>query len=277
MSVLFLKRVAAVVLPAIILIAETACWGDMSPRPFAPGEKLTFKLRWGLIPAGEATLELLPVEKMDDLPVYHFVMTVRTNAFLDLFYTYRSRIDAYADTSMTHSLRYREKTRIRRKVKEIIVDFDWKTNQARFKRTDTGVSSTSGPRITEHVIPLLAGTFDPLTIYYYTRLLDLNVGDRIEQPISDGVKCVVADAEVVRKESVVANDTIYDTYLVEPDFKGVTPVFEILAGAKILVWMSVEAGRLPIKLASKISLGQFTGELMAVEGLQDNALHPKIQ
>ena len=214
---------------------------------------------------------------MDDLPVYHFVMTVRTNAFLDLFYTYRSRIDAYADTSMTHSLRYREKTRIRRKVKEIIVDFDWKTNQARFKRTDTGVSSTSGPRITEHVIPLLAGTFDPLTIYYYTRLLDLNVGDRIEQPISDGVKCVVADAEVVRKESVVANDTIYDTYLVEPDFKGVTPVFEILAGAKILVWMSVEAGRLPIKLASKISLGQFTGELMAVEGLQDNALHPKIQ
>lgn len=268
MNVLKIKMVTAATLTAMILIAETVCWADMSPRPFAPGEKLTFKLRWGLIPAGEATLELLPVEVMDGQPVYHFLMTVRTNAFLDLFYVYRSRIDAYADTDMTHSLRYREKTRIRRKVKEITVDFDWKTNQARFRRIDTGFSSASAPRITERVIPLLAGTFDPLTVYYYARLLDLNVGDRIERPISDGLNCVVADAEVVRKEAVVANETVYDTYLVEPDFKGVTPVFEMLAGANILVWISVEAGRLPIKLASKISLGQFTGELMTVEGLQ---------
>lgn len=31
--------------------------------PFYPGEKLVFHLKWGFIPAGEAVLEVLPVER----------------------------------------------------------------------------------------------------------------------------------------------------------------------------------------------------------------------
>jgi len=257
----------AAFLSAVFCIFATVSWADTHVRPFSPGEKLTFQLKWGPIPAGEAVLELLPIEELDNQPVYHIVMTVRTNAFVDLFYTYRSRIDAYADIDMTHSLRYREQTRTRRKVKEIIVDFDWKTAQARFNRIDTVFRSKHDTHKSERVIPLMTGTFDPLSVYYYTRLLDLHVGDRIERPISDGLKCTVAQAEVIRRESVTANGKTYDTYLVQPDFKGVNPVFEKLAGANILVWVTADARRLPIKLASRIVLGYFTGELTAVEGV----------
>ena len=54
--------------------------------PFTPGEKLTFQLRWGIIPAGEATLEVLPVKFIGDKPVYHFALTAKSNSFVDLFY-----------------------------------------------------------------------------------------------------------------------------------------------------------------------------------------------
>ena len=66
---------------------------------------------------------------------------------------------------------------------------------------------------------------------------------------------------------MTANGETYDTYLVQPDFNGVNPVFETLAGANILVWVTADARHLPIKLASRIVLGYFTGELITVEGV----------
>ncbi|MCE5262829.1 MAG: hypothetical protein LLG97_04760 [Deltaproteobacteria bacterium] len=32
--------------------------------PFAPGEKLTYKGRWGILPDGEVTLQVLPRENL---------------------------------------------------------------------------------------------------------------------------------------------------------------------------------------------------------------------
>ena len=268
MSGSHLKRaVAAVFLSATFLIVATICTGDTPVKPFSPGEKLTFQLKWGPIPAGEVMLELLPVEKLDNQSVYHFVMTVRTNAFVDLFYYYRSRIDAYADIDMTRSLRYREQTRTRRKAKNVVVEFNWQTKQARFHRVETFFKPKPDRRTKESIIPLLPGTFDPLSVYYYTRLIDLHEGERIKRPVSDGIKCIVAHAEIIRRESMTANGKAYDTFLVQPDFKGVNPVFEHLAGSTILVWVTADAHRIPVKLSSRIVLGRFTGELTAVEGV----------
>jgi len=259
--------VAVAIISASFSIVATICWGGPLDKPFAPGEKLTFQLKWGPIPAGEALIEILPVEKLNGQPVYHFVMTVRTNAFLDLFYYYRSRIDAYADMDMTRSVRYREKTRTRRMETDIVVEFDWQNRQANFNRRVTFFKSKPETDTKERITPLLPGTFDPLSVYYYARLLDLKEGDRIERPISDGIKCVVAHAEVIRRESLTANGKTYDTLLVQPNFKGVKPVFEKLTGATILVWISEDTHRVPVKLASRIVLGHFTGELTAVEGV----------
>ncbi len=76
--------------------------------PFYPGEKLTFQLRWSLIPAGKAVLEVLPMETINGIKSYHFVMTAKTNSFVDVFYKFRTRIDAYTDIKMTCTLGYDE-------------------------------------------------------------------------------------------------------------------------------------------------------------------------
>jgi hypothetical protein len=258
----------AAVLSAYLLVIPTICWGEPSDKPFSPGEKLTFQLKWGFIPAGEATLEILPLETMNNQPVHHFVMTVRTNAFLDLFYFYRSRIDAYAAIDMAHSVRYRERTRTRIKATEVVVDFDWSTRQAHYRSTETIHQSPPKTNRKKHITQLLPGTFDPLSVYYYTRLLNIELGDRIERPITDGLKCVVARAEVLQKESLTINGQTYSTFLIQPDFKGVKPVFEKLVGATIRVWITADEDRIPVKLSSRIVLGSFTGELTSNKGNQ---------
>jgi len=65
--------------------------------PFYPGEKLTFQLKWTVVPAGEGILEILPIETIKGVKTYHFVLTAKSNSFIDYIYKVRDRIDAYTD------------------------------------------------------------------------------------------------------------------------------------------------------------------------------------
>ena len=42
---------------------------------FAPGEKMTFQVRWAFIPAGEAVIELLPEKNLNGIQSLHFLYT----------------------------------------------------------------------------------------------------------------------------------------------------------------------------------------------------------
>lgn len=265
---IFFHRVIACFCAAVLLLLAANAGAGEPDRAFSPGEKLTFQIKWGPIPAGEAVLEVLPVEKRNDAPVYHFVMEVKTNAFLDLFYYYRTRIDAYAELQMNRSLHYRQRTKTGRKTKDVVVDFDWQANLAHFHRTETFFDSKGKPHLKSLKTPLLPGTFDPLSAFYYTRLPTLQERTLIERPVSDGKRTLRANLKVIGREIVVLNGRSYDTFLVQPDLKGVNPVFEKEAGAAILIWVSADDRRIPIKLKSKVSVGSFTGELVGVEGVR---------
>ena len=76
--------------------------------PFVEGERLTFRLRWALVPAGEAVMEVMPMTTVNGTPAYHFRLTATSNSFVDMFYKVRDRIDAYTNVSMTHALLYQK-------------------------------------------------------------------------------------------------------------------------------------------------------------------------
>lgn len=220
-------------------------------QPFQPGEKLTFLLRWGIIPAGEAVLMVAPSEEINGEPAFHFVMTAESNSFLDLFYKVRDRIDAYADSGMTRSLLYKNKQREGRTRRNIVVDFDWTNNQVQY--TNDGKKNEP--------IPLLPGAFDPLSVFYYLRSLDLEPGSIVERPVSDGKKCVIGRGNIVKRETITVQAGTYDTLLIEPDLRDVGGVFEKDKEANIHIWVTADARHIPVKIQSKVAVGSFVGEL----------------
>ena len=133
--------------------------------PFHPGEKLTFLLKWGIIPAGKAVLEVLPIETINGVPAYHFVLTARSNSFLDMFYKVRDRIDAYTDLDMTRTLLYKKKQREGSTKNDIVVQFDWDKNEALYSRSNR-------PQVPLSIMP---GCFDPLSIFYYSRCVSCSI------------------------------------------------------------------------------------------------------
>jgi hypothetical protein len=242
---------------------------------FNPGERLLFQLKWGFIPAGQAVLEVLPFETVKGVKSFHFVMEARTNAFIDKIYRYRSRIDAYADVDMTRSVMYRKRTEAGRSVKDIQVLFDWEKREALYRhekstRDQPGEVSTLVKRTI-----LMPGTFDPLSVFYYTRLVSLGDSLSFSHPVTDGKECVVATADIIKRVNIRVDGMDYDTLLLEPDLKHLEGVFHKKKGSKISIWVTADKRRIPVKIRSRVTVGSFTGELVAIENPENLALNKR--
>ncbi len=222
--------------------------------PFYPGEKLTFQVKWGFIPAGEAVLEVHPIETTHGVKTYHFVMIAKTNPFIDLFYKVRDRIDAYTDIEMTHSILYKKQKEGKTK-KNVLVNFNWEKQEAQY--------SNFGEK--RKPISILPGSFDPLSIFYAFRLHDPKENAEIEMAVTDGKRCVMGKAKVIKREKIKVASGTYDTYLAEPDLKNIGGVFKKSRGAKLEIWVTADTKRIPVKIKSKVIVGSFVAELISAE------------
>jgi hypothetical protein len=249
------------------LVPATPAAAEPETIPFVPGETLTFELRWGFIPAGTAVLRIMPIETVDGEPVYHFVMEARTNSLVDAFYKYRSRIDAYASLDMSRSIRYQKITTVYSTRKAITVTFDWSRMKARYLRETTEPGQE--PEIDrDRRTDLLPGTFDPLSAFYFSRMHTFCENGSFERPVTDGKKCVIAKANVIKKERLTVDGKSFPTFLIEPELKHIEGVFEKSDDARVQIWVSADAHQIPVRLESEVIIGSFTGELKKAHGLR---------
>ena len=248
-----------IVISVIAILGSSLCVkAGEKDFPFYPGEKLTFVLKWTIIPAGESVLEVLPMETINGIQAYHFLLTAKSNAFIDTFYKVRDRIDAYANTEMTHSILYKKKQREGKSHRDIVVNFDWQNSKAQY----TNFKEIQPP------IDILSGSFDPLSAFYFVRLFDFKEKSTIERPITDGKECNIGKLSVIKRETIQLKNNTYDTYLIEPELKHIGGVFEKSKDAKIQLWVTADKRRIPVKIKSKVVVGSFVGELVSASGLK---------
>lgn len=222
--------------------------------PYEPGEKLTFEVKWAFIPAGQAVLEIFPFEMINGKRAYHFVMTANTHEYIDVIYKVRDRIDAYTDEGMTHSILYSKKSDGHSK-KEVVVNFHWDKKEAQYMNN----GQKRAP------ISILPGSFDPLSVFYAFRLHDLREARTLERPVTDGKRCIMGRAKIIKKEKITVGRTSYDTYLVELDMEEVGGVFQKTKNAKLQIWITADEDRIPVRIKSELIIGSFIGELISFQ------------
>lgn len=250
---LLICKAGAVLLIITLLFIRTGA-ADETGIPFNAGEKLTFALKWEVVPAGDAVLEVFPNQTIDTVETLHFGMRVKTNKFVDIFYKVREQLDAYTDTGLNHSVLYTEQHIAGNTKKDLVVRFDWNQHTAQY----TNFGKKRKP------INIRPGTFDPLSAFYFSRRADLYPGAVIQRPVTDGKKCVLGMARVIKKERITVPAGTFDTYLIEPELKDVGGVFKKSRHAKIQLWITADSRRMPVKIKSRVVVGSFVGELTAV-------------
>jgi hypothetical protein len=192
------------------------------------------------------------METLDGRKCYHFTMTSRTYEFVDAFYKVRDRMDAYTDESMTRSLLYK-KTQDGKRKRRITVNFDWDKLESRYSNFD----ERGEP------VAILPGSFDPLSVFYAFRLFQLKEGQELRASVTDGRRCVAGKAKVIRREKIKVKNTLYDTFLVEPDLEQLGGVFEKSKDAKLQIWVTADGASIPVRVKSEVLVGSFVAELVS--------------
>ncbi len=225
-------------------------------QPFKPGEKLSYSLRWNIIKAGSATIEVMPMAKVQGLSAYHFLLTARTTPFVDMFYKVRDRIEGYADQDMTHSLLYKKIQREGHYKRDETVNFDWAKEMAQYEAK----GKKNRPPI--FIYP---GTFDPVSICFFFRRHHLEVGKKYQAPITDGNRCLIGSVEVIARQTIKVPCGEYDTFLVKPEIKHLGGVFKRSKAATLFIWLTADERHIPVKVSSKVKVGKFLALLISEE------------
>ena len=223
--------------------------------PFQPGEKLTYKLKWNFIPAGYAVLEVCPFGKIDNQKAYHFKLQARTNAFVDTIYKVRDEINSYCDQYITHSVSYRKKIHEGRTKRDIVLFFDWLNEKVIYSNFNKKLEPVS----------IYPGTFDPLSAFFYFRCINFDNNKSFIAPVTDGKKCILGKALIIKKEKIKVSAGKFETFLVEPEIKHIKGVFEKSKNAKIQIWITSDHRRIPVLFRSKVIVGSFYAELISIE------------
>jgi len=242
----------------VFMVGAGEAWATQGRAlPFRVGERLSYVIKWSALPVGRAELQVLDGEAEIGAPAYLFQVSVRSYPIVDLIYKVRDHIESYTDQFMTHALLYKKKQREGRHKRDIRVRFDWDHSRAHYYSKGKYKKS----------VPILPGTFDPLSVFYAFRLTSLADGLGVEAPVSDGKKCVIGTARVMRREKVTVEAGEFDTFLVEPDLQHVGGVFKKGKDAKLHLWVTADDRRIVVKAKSKVVVGHFVAELISTEGV----------
>ncbi|MCJ7507337.1 MAG: DUF3108 domain-containing protein [candidate division Zixibacteria bacterium] len=215
----------------------------ISNNAFGAGERLVYSVGYGMIKAGEASLEVEDVTKLDGNKCFHIISTAKSNKFFSFFFNVDDRVESYMDVYGLFSLRF-EKHLIEGKFRaEAYVQFDQKRSLA-----ISGKDTIS----TSHYVQ------DALSVLYYARTQKLEVGKSISVDNYADRKNYLLEIKVHRKETVEVPAGKFDCIVVEPQLKGST-IFK--HEGKLTVWLTDDEKKMPVLMKSKAFIGSVSASL----------------
>lgn len=211
--------------------------------PYGEGERLTFAIQYGLIYAGDATMEIRNIAIIDTTKAYHIISSARTNEAFDVIYKVRDRVESFMDYYNLFSIRFEKHLREGRYRKDESVIFDQKKHFAIYK---------------DKKIKIAPNTQDFLSALYYIRTIDLEVGEAIAMANHTAGKNYPIYVKVLRKEHVSVPAGEFDCIVIEPVLQ-TSSIFE--QRGRLTIWLTDDNLKMPVLMRSKVIVGAFEAVL----------------
>jgi hypothetical protein len=254
LSPFLLVTVLAISLLVFLLPRPAAPSHGPSSAHFKVGERLTYALRWGVITAGTAIMEVAERQTLAGRPVVKLVHTARSNEFISVFYPVNNHVESLLDEEAGYPYHLLFKRREGRRKNDIEVVFD----QSAHRATVTKDGSTE----TMEVPP---GVQDTLSVIYFARTLStLEVGSSTIIHVNHDKKNYRLELQIEGTERLKGPLGEFDTIriLAIMPFRGL-----FLNEGNIRVWVTNDAARIPVLMKAKVLIGSVTATLTKVEGV----------
>jgi hypothetical protein len=211
----------------------------------AVGERLVFTVRYGMIKAGTAVMEVVDRKKVDGRPAYHVVSTASSNSVFDGIYRVRDRVVSLMDENHLYSLYFEKHLREGRYRADQQVRFDHVRAVAIYH---DGREAAITP-----------GALDVLAAFYRVRTMPLQPGQRFFLESHDNRKNYPLRVMVLRRERVETPAGTFDCLVVEPTLR--SGAFFKNEG-KLTLWLTDDDRRMPVLMRSKLPIGAISVELV---------------
>ncbi len=221
-------------------------------KAFKDGEKLTFDVKYGFVTAGVATMSIPKIKKISGRDAYHVLFEVSSVPFFDGVFKVRDRYETYLDVQGIFPWRFEQHIREGKYSRDFSAFFDQKKLKA---KTSEG----------EYTIPKYVN--DIVSAFYLARTLDyskMKPNERVHLFNFYKDKTHELDVRYVGKEKVTVSAGTFDCIIVEPLVKE-GGLFK--SEGSILIWLTNDDLKVPVKVKSKIVIGSIDAELTSYEGL----------
>jgi len=229
--------VAFIAAAAVPVLAQT-------PRPWPAGEQLRFRLAYGLVPAGEATMRVEGPVDHGGRPCWRLSADVVTSPLVSSLYRVRDRLETLADTTTLACLRSRVSLQEGGYRERLATDLDPERGIAVDQR---------GRRVR---VP--AGCPDVLAAWYRVRMLGLGAGDTLSLPVLAGRRVGRLRVAFAGREALVTAGGRRACLVLSTSLQGVAPE---QVGRTARVWVTDDARRLPVRIEIAAPLGRIVATL----------------
>lgn len=220
------------------------------------GEKLTFNIKYGVVSAAEATLELRS-STLEDKPVWLITSNAKTYPFFDSFFKVRDTVQSWWEKENLRSLRFSKRLSEGKYQQYRVHTYDHDSKSSTYQRWDFKKQAYKTREIS---IP--ANTQDILSSFYFVRQQELAPGTRLTVDITTDGKSYNTQVVVHKRETI---DSIFGKkvcLVIEPLLKS-EAVFK--QSGRILIWITDDEYKIPLKMTSQITFGAFTAILKDAE------------
>ena len=219
--------------------------GEILPAPARPirvGEYLKFSVRYGIISAGDAYLEIPEVRSFHGRPVFTLVARAESNKFFSAFYRVRNRIESYWDTTGFFSRRFSE-NRHEGSYRELSeITFDYERGEAVYKG--------GGPPI---AIPPQCQ--DALSSFYFSRTQPLPMGGSVIFDYHASHRSQPIEVRVLGRQRIETPAGTFNCVAIEPILKA-AGIFS--NQGRLVIWLTDDEYRMPVLMKSKVTIGSIT-------------------
>ena len=241
---------------ALLCVSSSSVLGadkltEVAPLPFAPGEKLSFQIKWGLFSVGTAVLETHQPEEVNGTLCHKISLTVATNGFADSIYKVRTHAVSYVEEGFGRSILYRKNQLEGKTRRDVVVRFDYQNNLAHY----------SNHGIAGEAVKIPDQVFDPLAIAYLFRLQRAEAGKDRKLPTCDGKRVQEVAIKVGEKTKLRTPAGNYEANEVSPALENLRGVFKKSPGGFLRIWYSADKLRIPVRMQSKVIVGSFVARL----------------
>jgi hypothetical protein len=235
-------------------------------QAFSVGEKLTFKIRYGFIRAGTATMAVTQEMELGDHLVYQIRTTARSAPAFSWIYKVEDVIYSYLDKMGLFSWRFEKRLREGSYKMDLIATYSPEDSLAKVEH----IRYTDDMEVKKRdKFELKSPPFvrDVLAAFYFIRCQDLQVGKTIFMSNHDNKKIYNLEVKVYKKEILEVEAGTFRCLFIEPLLQG-EGIFR--QKGRLKVWLTDDQYKIPVQMKSEVIVGHITTELEKIEGLPHN-------